>query len=673
MWNRAGSRSSALERAMAQLSGRRVPQTGVKFKDEVCLSSFQMKSSQVRQSALLDLSDLSTEDVESDDQGAMQEPKMTKSPPDTFSVGGGNRFLKKTAQNVAASSSSQGLSRKPLTVPKEPLLAPQRASQSAAHTRLALIEERIRNRTQRRNKADETTDTAVPRWESAQSTQSSSELSGDGSRFLKKKAMAVTQEPKDVKSPPPSAQKSPPIRTAVSKGVSLDSDEEDMRKLLGESLDSSVGDSPSRRTERQRSPASVLKSFRKTSQTPQPPPDRPPSSSASSRVRRSPAHSVRSASATLSPSPSPPTSRSPPRTAPSRAKFSPPPSVSSPSSRSEIHSLDELFPAPADRSVDRSVSEASGLSDDFKVNIMSLDDLAPFTLGGTEKSNDRTEPDAVLIQGSRLLSLEDFAHEVGSPEDKPALEETPVEYESDFESEIHSETAGGASEISERLTEGGDDGSALSEVPDDISYRSRSDGDGDRTVSDRTRSVSAGYSQSESRSRRSRASHSRSSSSSSSPPSWSSDVTVTRSGARRPSSGSRVREAAVQTHAEGLSYTWSTGLAALGPSVGLQYVDPTPVATHVISAEAVEALSAYSPAALALNDMLRQQLALTRSFVESSRHLHRSVMDSLGPPDYRYTTLHDTKEFIRCHRPPALSMEEALQEVLQEMKEYHYI
>ncbi|XP_046712861.1 uncharacterized protein C19orf44 homolog [Silurus meridionalis] len=113
--------------------------------------------------------------------------------------------------------------------------------------------------------------------------------------------------------------------------------------------------------------------------------------------------------------------------------------------------------------------------------------------------------------------------------------------------------------------------------------------------------------------------------------------------------------------------------AVLGPSIGMSYIDPTPVASHMISAEAVEALTAYSPAAFALNDMLRQQLTLTTNFIQSSRHLHRAMLESLGPADYRYTTLEDTKEFIRCNRPPKLTMEDALEEVLQEMRDYHYI
>lgn len=59
-------------------------------------------------------------------------------------------------------------------------------------------------------------------------------------------------------------------------------------------------------------------------------------------------------------------------------------------------------------------------------------------------------------------------------------------------------------------------------------------------------------------------------------------------------------------------------------------------------------LTAYNPAIIALNDMLRQQLALTRSFIDSTRRHYKSVHESLGPADYKYTTLQDTKE-VRTH------------------------
>ena len=62
------------------------------------------------------------------------------------------------------------------------------------------------------------------------------------------------------------------------------------------------------------------------------------------------------------------------------------------------------------------------------------------------------------------------------------------------------------------------------------------------------------------------------------------------------------------------------------------------------------ALSAYSPAVFALNDMLREQLSLTRHYVQANRSLHSSLLQSLEPADYTYTTLEGTKE-VGPHTP----------------------
>lgn len=60
----------------------------------------------------------------------------------------------------------------------------------------------------------------------------------------------------------------------------------------------------------------------------------------------------------------------------------------------------------------------------------------------------------------------------------------------------------------------------------------------------------------------------------------------------------------------------------------------------------LSALTSQKPVETAMNDMLKQQLALTRHFIESSRHVYSSLVQALEPPDYKYTTLEDTIKVV---------------------------
>ncbi|XP_062035438.1 uncharacterized protein C19orf44 homolog [Lepus europaeus] len=129
-----------------------------------------------------------------------------------------------------------------------------------------------------------------------------------------------------------------------------------------------------------------------------------------------------------------------------------------------------------------------------------------------------------------------------------------------------------------------------------------------------------------------------------------------------------VKETAVQTLDPALACPWAAaGMATIGPSLGGAYADPAPIASHVVSMDMLEALTAQRPAALALDELLRQQLSLTRSFVEASRHLHATLLQSLDSHSFHYHTLEEVKEYIRRHRPARLTMEDALQEVREEL------
>lgn len=108
-------------------------------------------------------------------------------------------------------------------------------------------------------------------------------------------------------------------------------------------------------------------------------------------------------------------------------------------------------------------------------------------------------------------------------------------------------------------------------------------------------------------------------------------------------------------------------MATSGPRLGMQYVDPSPIATHIVSPEAMEAMTAYNPAIVALNNMLREQIRLVEQFVEINQRMYESYSAGVNG-SYRYTTLEDTQQFIRRNRPKTISYEEALEQVKQEQR-----
>ncbi|XP_008295025.1 uncharacterized protein C19orf44 homolog [Stegastes partitus] len=706
MWKRGG-RSSALDRAQALLSAKKSGRGGTQGSTQVFVGgSIKARSAPSNtRNVLSDLSDLSSasEHGANAARSANAEKNHGKEgdsnkdfrPPS--SLGGGSRFLKKVPPPTNSSQSPVSRNQKQQVSEPRSMSSSLWSSQTTALNKLAEIKNRVRSRKPTQEQIRQETKPAInpvsdsgisPRPPSTQSpevpvplsAQSSSDQSPRGNRFLKNKAVKAVESsnaapavaPKsadvDVRSRSRAANPVSPSEGLETKsarlttGVSLESDEEDMKKLLGDSLDST--DYSFLRAGRPPSAKKMDKMFsrsgRRIQSTPPPAvavrPSSPPASprSPASPPRRSSPFRFTGQAQThfspsvLSPSPSP----SPPeRPGSSHKTDSPPPSLSSTFGRGEVLSLEELFPVGP--GLDDPHSEMRSVSsEDFKINVMTLDDLVPDAIGFTAETpgEQRETKRAASVPGS-----------TDRHQQLPKQEEEVLDYQSDFESESRTETNNSASKVSEHLQGDGDGDEVASEVREDSDVsRGRTDDDysssfsdtsGSRT-SDRTRT-----SKSYSRSRDSRSSVSRGS--------W----TSSQQSRRQASARKAVKEAAVQTQPDPLAYTWSTGVAALGPAVGLSYMNPTPAVSHTVSAEMVEAISTFNPDVFALNEMLKQQLALTRQFIESSRHLHSSLVKSLEPPNYRYTRLEDTMEYIRKHRPTRITTEEALEEVLREMRD----
>ncbi|XP_035509018.1 uncharacterized protein C19orf44 homolog [Morone saxatilis] len=724
MWKRGG-RSSALDRAQALLSAKRTSGGGAESAPEPAATtrghagavggSVKTRSAPPNTHTLLsDLSDLSSvssapehgaDGAGSAAAGKTQGDSTKDLRPQSSLGGGGSRFLKK-APPPAINSSYSPVSKSQMQQEPEPryVSSSQRGSQNAALSRLAQIESRIRSRKQAgqglKPAENQTSDMGIPPPPAAQSVetsvqlsaaQSSSDQSLKGKLFLKNNttaavnnsnaaaaaAAAASQQGPDVGVRSRSRAADAVVPSAgletksvrVVSGVSLESDEEDMRKLLGESLDS-IDNSfliPGRPADKM-----LSKSHRKVHSTP-PPAAVPPSSSSNTAPPRSPASPSRRSSpfrftgqaqarfspSLLSPSPSPPRVSPSPLGrlhSPHRAQ-SPQRPLSSMSGRSEVLSLEELFPV-GPGSEDPHSERSTVSSEDFKINVMTLDDLG-FTEETPVKERGVSAPVPGPPNRHQLPRLKE------EEEEQQMKEEDLLDYQSDFESESRTEPNYSTSQVSEHLQGNGDGEEVVSEVREQASdldvSRGRTEDDYSSAFSDTGHSYTSqtsDHSQTLSRNRDSRSSRSSVSHGS---------RTLSHQSRRRASTRKVLKEAAVQTQSNPLVHTWP-GVATVGPAVGMTYMDPSPVLTHTLSAEMVQALSTFNPAVFALNELLKQQLAMTRRFIESSRHLHSSLVKSLEPPNYRYTTLEDTKEYIRKHRPPKLTMEEALEEVLQEIR-----
>ncbi|XP_008323498.1 uncharacterized protein C19orf44 isoform X2 [Cynoglossus semilaevis] len=682
MWKRGG-RSSALDRAEAVLSAKK-SSTGateptrrsVAIAPE--LTRFKGGSTKVRsappnaQTLLSDLSDLSSVSLSPRSRvdvtfpGGVQRtadfPAKGSRPQSSQEgkegLGGRSRFLKKVPPS---SSYSRGATfSKGQTHPEDPSNVPssRHSSQTAVISRLAQIESRIHSRqqTQKQATSEIVTIPSPPKVEERPvSALSSSDEGQKGKRFLKNRTAVANVVA--VGSPPGSSfgtgqpktadvvtsamlEKKPP---KVVSGVCLESDEEDMRKLLGECVDS--GDESLIGPGRLSSVRTMAKEL-KTRPPPAPSPPSnaaPPRSPTSSTSRGSPYRFTGNVQAHFSPtalSPSP----SPPPVSPSRPNYieradsTPCSRLSSSSGRNEVLSLEELFPVEDPHSDRSSVS-----SPDFKMNVMTIDDLIPAAFTEeTQREQREVKPSfsdpASLRKDQPLLRL-------GDEEEKN--EDESLKSKSDAQSEIKTETVNSAREVSESLLE--DEEEVMSGAGKEAwksDPRSESvEYDYSSCFTDATSQISEQSRTSESfrKSRDSRSSMSHSG-----------QVFGQQKRRSAPKDRKNVKEAAVQTQLDGTRYAWSNGTTIFDPPPAMTY---SPLAAYTLSADRVEALSTFSPAAFALNEVLKQHLAMTRRFIESARRLHSSRVQSLEPPNYRYTTLEDTKEFIRKQRASRLMVD----------------
>lgn len=101
----------------------------------------------------------------------------------------------------------------------------------------------------------------------------------------------------------------------------------------------------------------------------------------------------------------------------------------------------------------------------------------------------------------------------------------------------------------------------------------------------------------------------------------------------------------------------------LNKDIESKYLDPSPIATTVVDQDALEAVTSYNPTMLALNDLLRYQIQLTKQYIDNSWRLYRAYAEPEAKGTHRYTTLKGTMKYIKKNAPSVISYEEALKQV----------
>ncbi|KAM3937235.1 uncharacterized protein C19orf44 homolog isoform 1-T2 [Leptodactylus fuscus] len=617
---KSGMRSSALARAQAQLAGQRVPVKPKDVTDELqeYMRALNKKTSALKfsQPSVTDLSDLSVEEQGSEKYAATVHPQQAS--------GTQSRFLKKKT-----TSSSEVKSDAVVTTeaerPVHPQLLQSKLPTSAALKRLAEIENRHRLRKLDIDISENDSDLRTSE-ERPFSNRSSSEFSTQDKRFLKKKVNIMEPEPARLSNGHAFGN-----QKAKSKQGTMESEEEEMLHLIGSSVEFSESDErwwklpkpprtpspPNKSTPRRNlrhSPSALgfVSPRRLPSRTPSPPsygsPRFPRRKHSLSRFKsRSPSPSVRSS--LTSPSP---------RARLGRISRTPV------SQRSDMKSLDEIFSRPDDLS--------SASSNDFKLNILSLDDLAP----PVEAEEDKVKVISEKPKDSKhIFSSQDKRH-IPSRGAKLFTRQSISEEESVLEAvtEPNKDSLYGRVKTSEdsRSSEHYSPSSS-----DESTVNSIYSEDFEESVLTDTKlsSKSDSYSYSESMSAKKSA--------------LSSSHSVTASHKarqRRKRAGNiqrvTVKEIAVQTNDERFIYQWPHASIGINHTTA-HFMDPVSMVSHLVNPDLIEALTTYSPMALALNDMIKQQLFLTRSFVDMAQQLYLSTVKSLENEPYCYTTLENIK------------------------------
>lgn len=97
--------------------------------------------------------------------------------------------------------------------------------------------------------------------------------------------------------------------------------------------------------------------------------------------------------------------------------------------------------------------------------------------------------------------------------------------------------------------------------------------------------------------------------------------------------------------------------------VASKYLDPSPIATNVVDDEVLEAVASYNPTMIALNDLLKYQLQLTRQHIDNSWRLYNAYAQPEVKGKHKYTTLKNTMKYMRKNAPSVITYEEALKQI----------